>query len=72
MFQNYFFLNRFVIEANTLIAGSKIHSIFSQERSKLVISLIKDKEEFFLELCVIPGAHSSTSEKNIRVQRKTL
>ncbi len=55
MLQNYFFLNRFLIELNVLLEGSTIEEIFSQEKSKLIIVASKNDEVYYLELCVIPG-----------------
>ena len=55
MLQNYFFLNRFLIEINVLLEGSTIEEIFSQEKSKLIIVASKNDEVYYLELCVIPG-----------------
>ena len=55
MLQNYFFLNRFLVEANEFLVYSKIEEIFSQEKSKLIIVASKNDEVYYLELCVIPG-----------------
>lgn len=55
MIQNYFFLNRFIIEANDILKNSGIIEIFSQEKSKLIIVCGKNGEDIYLELCVIPG-----------------
>ena len=55
MLQNYFVLNRFIVEAKPLLEDSKIEEIFSQEKSKLVIVASKNDEVYYLELCVIPG-----------------
>ena len=55
MLQNYFVLNRFIVEAKPLLEDSKIEEIFSQEKSKLIIVASKNDEVFYLELCVIPG-----------------
>jgi len=55
MLQNYFVLNRFVVEAKPILEDSKIKEIFSQEKSKLIIVASKNDEVYYLELCVIPG-----------------
>jgi len=55
MFQNYFFINRFLLEIIPILEDSKIEDIFSQEKSKLVIVTSKNTEIFYLEICVIPG-----------------
>ncbi len=66
MLQNYFVLNRFIVEAKPLLEDSKIEEIFSQEKSKLVIVASKNDEVYYLELCVIPG----NSYINIRRRAK--
>lgn len=55
MFKNYFFLNRFVIEANLLIKTFSAVDIFSQEKDKLIIELKNSETSYFLEFCVNPG-----------------
>ena len=55
MFKNYFILNRLVIESKSLLRGSIIKEIFSQEKDKLIFNLIKNKENIFLEISVNPG-----------------
>jgi len=55
MNQNYFFLNRFVIEASERINDSIVTEIFSQDKNKIVVALQKRNEEFFIEICVTPG-----------------
>ncbi len=55
MNQNYFFLNRFVIEAFEKIKDSFVTDIFSQDKNKIVVALKKRTEEFFIEICVTPG-----------------
>ena len=62
MLQNYFFLNRLILEIRSLLVDSKIEEIFSQEKSKLVIVCSINQEVYHLELCVIPG----NSYMNIR------
>ena len=54
MIKNYFFLNRFVIESQPLLLNQKIHSVFSQEKEKLLIEFGND-EVRFLEISVNPG-----------------
>lgn len=70
MLQNYFFLNRFLFEAKPLIEDSKIEEIFSQEKSKLVIIASKNFEEYYLELCVIPGNSYLNIRKNYSRAKK--
>ncbi len=55
MFKNYFFLNRLIIEANTVLKVSKIISIFSQEKDKLIIEVRKNDFNKFIEISVNPG-----------------
>ncbi len=54
MIKNYFFLNRFVLESQPLLLNQKIHSVFTQEKEKLLIEF-GDKEIKFIEICVNPG-----------------
>lgn len=55
MLQNYFFLNRFLIDLKPYLEGSTIREIFSQEKSQLVMVFSKANEVYYLEMCVIPG-----------------
>ncbi|MCU0414946.1 MAG: NFACT family protein, partial [Ignavibacteriaceae bacterium] len=55
MLQNYFVLNRFIVEAKPILEDSKIKEIFSQEKSKLILVASKNDEVYYLEFCVIPG-----------------
>ncbi len=70
MLQNYFFLNRFLLEVKSVLVDSKIIDIFSQEKSKLVIVTSKDSELFYLELCVIPGNSYLNLRKNFSRAKK--
>ncbi len=70
MLQNYFFLNRFLFEVKPLLEDSKIEEIFSQEKSKLVIVVSKNSEEYYLELCVIPGNSYLNIRRNYSRARK--
>ncbi|MBE0571864.1 MAG: DUF814 domain-containing protein [Ignavibacteriaceae bacterium] len=70
MLQNYFFLNRFLIEAREFLEESRIEEIFSQEKSKLVIVVSKNDEEYYLELCVIPGNSYLNIRKNYSRAKK--
>ncbi len=54
MIKNYFFLNRFVIESQSIIVNQKVHSVFSQEKEKLLIEFGNDKTSF-IEINVNPG-----------------
>jgi len=55
MIKNYFFLNRLIIEANEILEGSLLTSVFSQEKDILVIELLKNKSKYYLEISVNPG-----------------
>ncbi len=55
MIKNYFFLNRFVIEANRLISDYKVMNLFSQEKDKLIIECENNLSTKFIELYVNPG-----------------
>jgi len=70
MLQNYFFLNRFLIEAQEFLEDSRIEEIFSQEKSKLVIVVSKNGKEYYLELCVIPGNSYLNIRKNYSRAKK--
>ncbi len=70
MLQNYFFLNRFLLEVKSILEDSRIEEIFSQEKSKLVIVTSKDSELFYLELCVIPGNSYLNLRKNYSRAKK--
>ena len=37
MIKNYFYLNRFVIEAGKILTGEMINYIFTQEKDKLIV-----------------------------------
>lgn len=55
MIRNYFYLNRYSIEINNILSGTKISQVFSQEKGKLVIACGKDEREYFLEFSATPG-----------------
>jgi len=55
MIKNYFYLNRFVIEAGKILPGKKIYSIFTQEKDKLIIEFGEEDAVKFLEMYVNPG-----------------
>ena len=73
MLQNYFFLNRFILDSKPILENSIIEEIFSQEKSKLLIELSTNDTEHFLELCVIPGnSYISLRKKYARAKKNTL
>jgi predicted ribosome quality control (RQC) complex YloA/Tae2 family protein len=55
MFRNYFFLNRFVTEANDLLRGYKLTSIFTQEKDRLLLEFKSAADEKYVEISVNPG-----------------
>ncbi|MFZ0453390.1 MAG: NFACT RNA binding domain-containing protein [Ignavibacteriaceae bacterium] len=55
MYKNYFFLNRFVVEVNSILKDSFLISAFSQEKDKLLLEIRKERETRFLEISVNPG-----------------
>jgi predicted ribosome quality control (RQC) complex YloA/Tae2 family protein len=55
MYKNYFFLDRFVVEINSLLQNSHLLSAFSQEKDKLNLEIKKDDEIKYLEISVNPG-----------------
>ena len=70
MLQNYFFLNRFLLEIKSFLEDSKIEEVFSQEKSKLVIVTSKKIDIFYLEFCVIPGNSYLNLRKNYSRAKK--
>jgi len=55
MIKNYFYLNRFVIEAGRILPGNKVYNIFTQEKDKLIIEFGEEDAVKFLEMYVNPG-----------------
>ncbi len=70
MIKNYFFLNRFIIEANEILEGSFVTSIFSQEKDILVIEFVKNKFQFYLEISVNPGFPFINLKENFNRAKK--
>ena len=54
MYKNYFILNRIVLELNSLLNRSTIVEVFSQEKDKLILKCVNEKQ-LFLEISVNPG-----------------
>jgi len=50
MFKNYFTLNRHVVEANALLSGYTLSSVFTQEKEKLIFSFTNKSDELFVEI----------------------
>ncbi len=55
MYKNFFFLNRFIVEANNEILGYSLTNAFSQDKEKLIFSFKFEDSEKFIEICVNPG-----------------
>ena len=55
MYKNYFFLNRFIVEINSILKEAILISAFSQEKDKLLLEIRKDNDTNFLEISVNPG-----------------
>ncbi len=55
MYKNYFFLNRLIVEINSILNNSILLSAFSQEKDKLVLEIKNDGGIIFLEISVNPG-----------------
>jgi len=73
MLQNYFFLNRFILDLTPLLVNSKIEEIYSQEKSKLVIVTSKNTDFYFLEISVIPGnSYMNVRNNYSRAKKNTL
>ena len=73
MYQNYFFLNRLILEANTIIKDGVVSEIFSQEKGTLILGCEKTSEEFFIEISVIPGnSYFTIKNKFNRAKKNTI
>jgi predicted ribosome quality control (RQC) complex YloA/Tae2 family protein len=55
MIKNYFFISRYILEAEERLTGYKYSESFTQERDKIIIVFIKEGEEKFLEISLNPG-----------------
>ena len=55
MIKNYFFLNRFVVEAAERLKGSALIEAFSQDKDKIILSFRGSGSELFLEINTNPG-----------------
>jgi len=70
MLQNYFFLNRLILELQPILKDSVIEEIFSQEKSKLFVVASKDGTVHYLELSVIPGNSYITLRQHFNRAKK--
>ena len=73
MYQNYFFLNRLILEANTILKDGMISEIFSQEKGTIIIGCEKNGDEFFIDISVIPGnSYFTIKNKFNRAKKNTI
>jgi predicted ribosome quality control (RQC) complex YloA/Tae2 family protein len=63
MYKSYYYLNRLILELNTVLTGKKIISIFSQEKDRLIIQL-DGSAELLIEISV------NHSEPYINVRKR--
>src|ERR1035438_5204124 len=55
MYKNFFFLNKFVVEADSELRGYSLTDAFSQDKDKLILAFRSGEEKKFIELSVNPG-----------------
>jgi predicted ribosome quality control (RQC) complex YloA/Tae2 family protein len=55
MYKNFFFLNKFIIEANNELKGYTLTDAFSQDKEKLILAFRLGAVEKFIEISVNPG-----------------
>jgi len=73
MIKNYFYLNRFVIEAGKILTGEMVNYIFTQEKDKLIIEFGKEDSMKFLEIYVNPGQpHINIRTSYSRAKKNTI
>ncbi len=73
MIKNYFYLNRFVIEAGRNLPGKKVYNIFTQEKDKLILEFGEEYEKMFLEMYVNPGQpHINIRTSYSRAKKNTI
>jgi predicted ribosome quality control (RQC) complex YloA/Tae2 family protein len=70
MYKNFFFLNRFVLEANLVLQDSVFYSVFTQEKDKLIIQCRNSKIEKFIEISVEPGSPYITLKNDFHRAKK--
>ena len=73
MIKNYFYLNKFVIEAGKILRGKKVYNIFTQEKDKLILEFGEEDEKMFLEMYVNPGQpHINIRTSYSRAKKNTI
>ena len=73
MIKNYFYLNRFLIEAGKILPGKKVYNIFTQEKDKLIMEFGEEDAVNFLEMYVNPGQpHINIRTSYSRAKKNTI
>lgn len=73
MIKNYFYLNRFIIEAGRILHAKKVYNIFTQEKNKLILELGEEDEKMFLEMYVNPSQpHINIRTSYSRAKKNTI
>jgi len=73
MIKNYFYLNRFIIEAARILPGKQVNNIFTQEKDKLILEFGEDDKVKFLEMYVNPGEpHINIRTSYSRAKKNTI
>ena len=73
MIKNYFYLNRFAIEAGRILPGKKVCNIFTQEKDKFILEVGEEDEKMFLEIYVNPGQpHINIRTSYSRAKKNTI
>jgi predicted ribosome quality control (RQC) complex YloA/Tae2 family protein len=73
MIKNYFYLNRFVIDAGKILPGKKVYNIFTQEKDKLIMEFGEEDSVNFLEMYVNPGQpHINIRTSYSRAKKNTI
>lgn len=55
MYKNFFFLNKFVVEADSELKGYSLTDAFSQDKDTLILVFRSGEENKFIEISVNPG-----------------
>jgi len=70
MFRNYFYLNRFITEANELLRNYKLTSIFTQEKDRLLLEFKFGTDEKYIEISVNPAFPFITLKRSYHRAKK--
>ena len=55
MYKNFFFLNKFVVEADNELRGYSLTDVFSQDKDTVILAFRSGEENKFIEISVNPG-----------------